>query len=209
MSSNPGLPRSNGESFSGIAYLLLAILIQAVVFGVFICSLTVLQWRTLDRWPYLVTEFLTVVMVTFGHITVSRQLAWRIDLLDVLLPFLIGLLECLPMLLLGRVPNDTLWWFICYLGLTNVSFVNLLNVRLKTPSTVSLPLVRRRTIFTIVHPFLLLLAIVGCYFEWHVELLGALFMVEQTGFAVHLCLHDLRTRHGSPQATGHVQQGKD
>ena len=123
------MPGTNEDTFSRNAYLMLTMLIQAVVFNVFIYSLTVLQWRAIDRWPYLVTEFLTVVIITFGQITVARDLAWQLDLLDVLLPFLIGLLECLLILLLGRVQNDTMWWFVCYLGLMNASFANLMNVR--------------------------------------------------------------------------------
>ncbi len=188
---------------------MLTMLLQAVAFGVFINSLTALQWQALDRWPYLVTEFLTVVIITFGQITVARDLAWQLDLLDVLFPFLIALLECLPMLLLGRVQKDTAWWFVCYLGLMNVTFANLMNARLKTPNTVALPLLRRRTILAVVTPFLLLFAIVACYFDWHVEVVGALFMVEQMAVIASLYLLDLRTRRTSTRAKDDVQYGKD
>jgi len=184
-------------------------LIQAVAFGVFINSLTVLQWHALDRWPYLVTEFLTVVIITFGHITVSRDLAWQIDLLDVFLAYLIGLLECLLMLLLGRVQDDTMWWFVCYLALLNVSFANLMNARLKTLHTAALSLVRRRTILTVAQPFLVLLAIISCYFDWHIEAVGALFMVVQMAVAVSLYFLDLRTRRNSARFEDNAQHGKD
>jgi hypothetical protein len=194
MSPESSLPESNQEWFSRIAYLILTMLIQAAAFGVFIYSLTVLQWHVMDRWPFVVTEFLMVIMVTFGHFTVARELHWQIDLLDVLFPFLIGLLECVPMLLLGRVQKDSMWWFVCYLGLTNVSFVNLMNARLKTPHAVALPLVRRRSIVTITQPYILLLAIGACNYDWHVELVGAIFMVEQMGIFFVIYLSDTRTQ---------------
>ena len=200
MSSESSLPELSRHSFSRNAYLILTMLIQGVAFGVFVYSLTVLQSHALDRWPFLVTEFFTVVIITFGHLTVAREMAWDMDLLDVLLPFLIGLLECLPMLLLGRVQNDAMWWFVCFLGLMNASFANLMNARMKTPQTVKLPLVRRRTILTLAHPFLLMFAIFACYFEWHVELVGTLFMVEQIGIAASLYFLDLRTRRSSIQS---------
>jgi hypothetical protein len=192
---------SSRDSYSQNAYLILTLLIQAVVFCVLVYSLTVLQFRALVRWPFLVTELLTLVIITFGHVSVARDLAWHLDLLDVLLPFLIGLLQCLPMLLLGSVPNDAMWWFVCYLGLANVSFANLINVRMKTPRTVALPLVRRRTILTFAHSYLLVLAIVAGYFEWHVELVGGLFMVEHMGILASLYLWDLRTRRSSMQTS--------
>src|SRR5208283_4638504 len=132
------------------------------------------------------TEFFMLVIITFGQITVARDLAWQLDLLDVLLPFLIGLLECLLILLLGRVQNDTMWWFVCYLGLMNVSFANLMNARVKTHRTVTLPLLRRRVIFTLAQPVLLLLGVYACYFEWHVELVGAVFMAVTIGLAASL-----------------------
>ncbi len=209
MSSENSLPGANRDSFSRNAYLVLTMLIQAVAFGVFVYSLTVLQWHALNRWPFLVTEFVTVVIITFGHLAVARDLAWHIDLLDVLLPYLIGLLECLPMLLLGRVQNDAMWWFVCYLGIMNVTFANLINTRVKTHHTVALPLVRRRIILAITHPFLLLLAIIACYFEWHVELVGALFMVEQIGVVASLYWLDLRTRRNSTRSKNEAQQGAD
>lgn len=133
MSSESSLPELSRHSFSRNAYLILTMLIQGVAFGVFVYSLTVLQSHALDRWPFLVTEFFTVVIITFGHLTVAREMAWDMDLLDVLLPFLIGLLECLPMLLLGRVQNDAMWWFVCFLGLMNASFANLMNADEDTP----------------------------------------------------------------------------
>lgn len=133
MSSESSLPELSRHSFSRNAYLILTMLIQGVEFGVFVYSLTVLQSHALDRWPFLVTEFFTVVIITFGHLTVAREMAWDMDLLDVLLPFLIGLLECLPMLLLGRVQNDAMWWFVCFLGLMNASFANLMNADEDTP----------------------------------------------------------------------------
>ena len=74
-----------------------------------------------------------IVILTYGAVGVARNLAWHLDLLDTLLLFLIGLLQSVPMLLLGRVPNDAMWWFVCYLGLANVSFANLINVRMRTP----------------------------------------------------------------------------
>jgi hypothetical protein len=197
LSPNDSSPGSNGDLFSRNAYLILTMLIQAVAFGVFINSLTVLHWHALDRWPYLVTEFLTIVIITFGYITVSRELVWQLDLLDILFPFLIGLLQCSFMLLLGRVPYDTMWWFVCYLGLMNATVVNLINVRMKTPQVVLMLLVRRRTILAILTPFLLVVAIVACYFDWHVEVVGALFMVEQIGIIVSLYLLELRTRRSS------------
>jgi hypothetical protein len=194
MPSEGSLPESNKQWFSRIAYLILTMLIQAVAFGVFIYSLTVLQWHALDRWPFVVTEFLMVVMVTFGHFTVARDMGWQIDLLDVLFPFLIGLLECLPMLLLGRVQNDTMWWLVCLLGLTNISFFNLMNARLKTPAVVSLPLVRRRSIITFTQPSILLLAMCACYYDWNVELVGGMFMVVQMGIFVVIYLSDRKTQ---------------
>jgi hypothetical protein len=191
------VPSSNRDSFSQNAYLLLTLLIQAAVFSVFVYSLSVLQWHALNRWPFLVTELLMLVIVTFGHVAVARDLAWHVDLLDVLLPFLIGLLQCVPMLLLESVPKDAMWWFVCYLGLANVSFANLIVVRMKTPHTIALPLVRRRTILIFAHSYLLVLAIVACYYEWHVELVGVLFMVEHLGIVAGLYWLDLRTRHDS------------
>jgi hypothetical protein len=113
------------------------------------------------------------------------------------------------MLLLGRVPNDAMWWFVCYLGLANVSFVNLINVRIKTSHTIALPLVRRRTILTFAHSYLLVLAIVACFFAWHVELVGAIFMVENIGILVSLYLLDLRTRRNPAQSQDDARQGKD
>ncbi len=195
------MPSSNRDSFSQNAYLILTLLIQAVVFSVFIYSLSVLQWRALDRWPFLATEFLVVVILTFGGVVVARDLAWHLDLLDTLLLFLIGLLQCVPMLLLGRVPNDAMWWFVCYLGLANVSFANLISVRMRTPRAVALPLVRRRTIVTFAHSYLLVLAIVACYFDWHVKAVGVLFLVEHVAIFASLYWLDLKTRHNSAEST--------
>ncbi len=194
------MPNSNQDSFSQNAYLILTLLIQAVVLSVFVSTLTVLQWRALDRWPFLVTEFLMIVILTYGAVGVARNLAWHLDLLDTLLLFLIGLLQSVPMLLLGRVPNDAMWWFVCYLGLANVSFANLINVRMRTPRAIALPLVRRRTILTFAHSYLLVLAIVACYFDWHVKAVGVLFMVEHIAIVAGLYWLDLRTRRNSAQS---------
>ena len=141
-----------------------------------------------------------IVILTYGHVGVARNLAWHLDLLDVFPSFLIGLLQSVPMLLLGRVPNDAMWWFVCYLGLANVSFANLINVRMRTPRTIALPLVRRRTILTFAHSYLLVLAIVACYFDWHVKAVGVLFMVEHIGIVAGLYWLDLRTRRNSAQS---------
>jgi len=51
MSSESRLPGLNADSFSRNAYLMLTMLLQAVAFGVFMNSLTILQWHALDRWP--------------------------------------------------------------------------------------------------------------------------------------------------------------
>ena len=138
-----------------------------------------------------------IVILTYGAVGVARNLAWHLDLLDTLLLFLIGLLQSVPMLLLGRVPNDAMWWFVCYLGLANVSFANLINVRMRTPRAIALPLVRRRTILTFAHSYLLVLAIVACYFDWHVKAVGVLFMVEHIAIVAGLYWLDLRTRRNS------------
>jgi hypothetical protein len=177
-------------------YLWLTSLIQAIVFGVFVASLNKLQWRALDRWPFVITEFLNVVLVCFGHVAISRDLCWQLDLLDVFIPFMLGLLQCLPMLLLGMIRNDALWWFVCYFALTNFIFLALLNSRMKTPATIALPLTKTRAILCTVHLYLLLLAMLACYYHWQIQLVGILFMVEQIGVFFTIYFFDRRTRAG-------------
>jgi len=213
MLSESNVPRWDEHSFSRNAYLMLTMLIQAIAFGVFLNSLpvflnslTFVQGQGPDRWPFLVAEFLTVVMVCFGHITVSRKLCWRLDLLDVLLPFLLGLFECLPMLVLGRVPNDAMWWFGCFFVLTNVSFATMMNARLKTSAAVALPLLKKRIILSLVHLYVLTVATALSFYQWHVQLLGLLFMVEQIGMFVLIYLFDQRT---SMQFAVDVREGED
>jgi hypothetical protein len=49
MSSENSVPGSNHNSFSQNAKLFVTMPIQAVAFGVFMYSLTILQWHALDR----------------------------------------------------------------------------------------------------------------------------------------------------------------
>jgi hypothetical protein len=180
--------------FARFGYLMLASLIQAVVLSVFIHSLSTLQWGALDRWPFLVSEFLALMMVWFGHYAIARELCWQLDLFDVFIPFVLGLLQCVPMLLLGMVRNDALWWFACYFGLANVIFIALVNARMKTPAATALLLIRRRVILCTVHLYFVSLAILACYLDWHIQLIGILFMIEQIGMAVVIYLSDVRIR---------------
>jgi hypothetical protein len=199
MSSDTNPVVTHDQLFSRYAYLLLAIAIQALAFGVFLATLTLLQWRALERWPFLATEFLVLVGVCFGQIAIARKLCWRFDMLDALLLFTIGLLECVPMLLLGTVPHDLLWWFICYLALTNVVFLSLTNARMKTAASVAMPLNRRRVILNVVHSYLLLLAIAAAYYDWQVNLVGVLFMIDQAAMLATVLFMDRHTVKAAPQ----------
>jgi hypothetical protein len=160
-------------------YLVLATCIQTIVFAVFIISLNIVPQRLVGRWPFLVSEFLAIVVVCFGNMAIARDICWQLDLIDVLIPFVLGLLQCLAILLLCRVPHDALWWFVCYFAVANFIFLALLNARMKTPAAVALPLVKKRAALCVIHLTLVALAIVACYCEWQVKLVGILFMIEQ------------------------------
>ena len=184
------------EPFSRYAYLALALAIQAVVLGTFVASLTMLQRDALGRWPFLVTEFLVLTGICFNQIHVAHDICWRLDIVDVLIRFTVGLLQCVPMLLLGRVPNDILWWFICYFLLTNAVFLGMVNTRLKIPPGVKLPLLKRRGILNIIQLYLLALAIVACFYAWHEMLIGILFMMDQIVMIAAIYVFDRRLRRG-------------
>jgi hypothetical protein len=194
MATDDTLPSATDESFSRIGCLVLTTLIQVLAFGVFMVSLHSLGWRALDRWPFLVTEFVTVVGVCFGCHATCRDLRWHLDGLDILIPFLFGLLQCVAMLILGMVPDDALWWFVCYLGINTVALLALFNARMKTPATAALPLLKRRAILGMMQMYVLLLATVACYWNWHVQLIGILFMAEQIGLFMLVCFFDVRLR---------------
>ena len=200
MPSESNTTGCHDDLFARNGYLLLASVVQAVVFAAYIASLIRLQARVLDRWPFVVVEFLGVVLLCFGHMAIARDVCWQLDLLDVLIPFMLGLLQCLPMFLLGMVRNDALWWFTCYFALTNFIFIALLNARMKTPATIALPLTKRRAILCTVHLYVLLLAMLACYFQWQVQLVGILFMVEQMGVFVLIYSFDRRIRARRKQA---------
>jgi len=182
------------DSSARQSYLLLTSLVQAIVFGAFMASLNKLQWRAVDRWPFVVTEFLNVVLLCFGLMAIARDVCWQLDLLDVFIVFMLGLLQCVPMFLLGMVRNDALWWFVCYFALANFVFMALLSARMKTPAAIALPLTKTRTILCTVHLYLLLLAILACYFQWQVQLVGILFMIEQIGVCATIYLLDRKIR---------------
>jgi hypothetical protein len=180
--------------FDRNCYLVLTNLIQAVAFGVFLFSLCNLKWQALSRWPFLVSEFLTVVIVCFFYVGNSRRFLRPLDIVDVLLPFLLGLWQCVAMLLLGMVPRDAQWWFLCYFCFTTCGFALLVKTGTKTSLATMVFLIKTHGVVNIVQLGLLLLAIVACYQDWHVELIGVLFMVERVVVFGAAYVFDVRSR---------------
>ena len=113
MKSPPELDSPIDRPFFISGYLTLISVIQATAFGLFVLSVVKLLengalWTQL---PFLICEYFMIVNVTFGYFAGARDLRWHIGGFDILIPFTLGLAECLAITTLGEGNGSEKYWF--------------------------------------------------------------------------------------------------
>jgi len=175
---------SHTESSFSSGYLTLTSLVQATVFAVFVLSLRELAEKPGCEWlrhlPFLASEFLTIIVVCLGYLIGSRDLRWRMDLLDVAIPCSMGLTQCAAILALGVVTHDIAWWFICY-AVLDVLFLSAgINALHKTPRTSGVLLARIRPFcMAFCVQFVVLLILAVCAYQETLVMTGGIFVLTE------------------------------
>lgn len=114
-------------------YLTLVSVIQATAFGLFVISVGKLLINNTigPQIPFLVCEYFIIVNVTFGYFAGTRDLRWHFGPLDILVPFTIGLAECLAINTLGQGSQPEELWFGSFLLLFATGILAVLNASYK------------------------------------------------------------------------------
>ena len=119
------------KTFFTNAYLMITSVIQAAALGALVFAIDSLQRldKLCENWPFLMLSFITTVVLSYGYVNGSRRLRWPLDGFDILIPFLMGLLQSIAPLSLVSGPSCYFW---LYLIFTFTGFLALGNSWIKT-----------------------------------------------------------------------------
>ncbi len=127
------------DPFSASGYLTLTSLIEATAFGIFIfwTEQVISHGLVLSELPFLAAAFSGIITLTYGYVVGSRDLTWDLGAFDIAIPFTIGLLQCVSIIMIGRQAMaghraNEFYWFVAVSAQMIVSAFALANAWIKT-----------------------------------------------------------------------------
>ena len=114
-------------------YLMLTSMIQATAFAFYVASICQIgPQMALKLFPFILSELILIVAFTYGYMLGVRDVWWELDVVDVIIPFMIGLFEIMAInSIKPRIDNFTSWFVLLSL-MFSVCILAVINGFIKT-----------------------------------------------------------------------------
>ena len=116
-------------------YLMLTSMIQATAFAFYVASISKIgPQMALKLFPFLLSELIIIVALTYGYMLGVRDVWWEIDIIDVIIPFMIGLFEIMLINSIKPQTNTFTSWFVLLSIMFFMCILAVINGFIKTRS---------------------------------------------------------------------------